>query len=121
MRDRLVAAVLAGAKTCTCSLHALYVGQDEALPVVGQRSLLLGSGDERIAVVETTNVSLVRMADVDDRTAQAEGEGFRDARDWRDAHEAFWSEQLAGIPGGDAITLDDDTIIVVEYFRLVHP
>ena len=43
------------------------------------------------------------------RLALDEGEGFRSVAEWREAHEEFWRR-----------TVDDDTQVVVERFRLVE-
>jgi uncharacterized protein YhfF len=111
LRRTLVEAVLRGEKTATAGLrhdHAPYT--DEPLPQAGDRWLLRGFDDEPVAVVETTEVRVVRAADVDLAFARDEGEGFESVADWRRAHEAFWA--------GQEIT--DDTQVVCERFRLVE-
>jgi len=105
LRHKLVDAVLRGAKTATAGLPA----DGEPLPRVGARCVLLGFDDEPVAVVETTEVRVVRAADVDLAFALDEGEGFETVADWRHAHEEFWADQGIG----------DDTLIVAERFRVV--
>jgi uncharacterized protein YhfF len=119
LRDQLVAAVLSGAKTATSSLRVFYDLESEALPVAGTRSILVGSDGEQVALVESIAVVQLRLGDVDDAIAHAEGEGFADAGAWRASHEAFWQEELDMMAGGEAVGMDDDTIVVVETFRLV--
>ena len=111
LRRRLVDAVLRGDKTATAGLrsdHAPFT--DEPLPEVGQRFALLDFDDRPVAVVETTEVRIVRAGDVDVEFARDEGEGFESVEDWRHAHERFWAEH----------DIDDDTLIVAERFRLVE-
>ena len=111
LRRKLVVAVLRGDKTATAGLaedHAPYT--DEPLPRVGDRCALLDFDDEPVAVVETTEVRLVRAADVDLAFAVDEGEGFETVADWRAAHERFWSDR----------GITDDTMIVAERFRIVE-
>ena len=60
LRDQLVGAILAGAKTSTSSLLADYQHGDEPLPVVGDRSVFMDSQDRPVAVIETTEVRVVR-------------------------------------------------------------
>lgn len=111
-RRELVDAVLRGDKTATAGLADDFAPRTfEPLPVAGDRWALLGNDDEPVGVVETTEVSVVRAADVDVGFARAEGEGFQSVADWRTAHMRFWSDR----------TITDDTPIVCEYFRLGDP
>jgi uncharacterized protein YhfF len=112
LRRKLVAAVLRGEKTATAGLRSDFAPQTaDQLPSIGDRFLLLDFDDQPVAVVETTEVRVVRMADVDLQFARDEGEGFESVADWRSAHELFWAEH----------EIDDDTPIVAERFRLVEP
>ena len=105
LRRALVAAVLRGDKTATAGLHG-----DDPLPEPGQRFLLLDFDDRPVAVVETTEVRVLRADEVDLRFARDEGEGFESVADWREAHERFWSDR----------EIRDDTLIVAERFRLIE-
>jgi uncharacterized protein YhfF len=118
MRDRLVRAVLAGEKIATSSLLAQYKDEGEPLPTVGERRVMIGSSGEEVALVEITEVSVIRLGDADERLAQEEGEGFRSVAEWREAHEYFWRREI--LPGlCQRCQLDDDTEVVVERFRVV--
>lgn len=111
LRRALVEAVLRGEKTATAGLAADHAPHtDEPLPQPGDRWLLLGYDDEPVGVVETTEVRVVRAADVDLPFARDEGEGFESVADWRRAHERFWADR----------GIDDDTPIVAERFRLLR-
>ena len=111
LRRQLVEAVLSGEKTATAGLRLDYAPHtDEPLPRAGERFALLDFDDRPVAVVETTEVRVVRAGDVDLEFARDEGEGFESLEDWREAHERFWSEH----------EIDDDTLIVAERFRLVE-
>jgi uncharacterized protein YhfF len=111
LRRRLVAAVLRGVKTATAGLaedHVPHTG--EPLPRAGDRWSLLDFDDRPVAVVETTEVRVVRAGEIDLAFAVDEGEGFETVADWRAAHERFWSDRGIG----------DDTLIVAERFRVVE-
>ena len=111
LRRRLVDAVLRGEKTATAGLaedHAPYT--DEPLPRPGDRFALLDFDDVPLAVVETTEVRVVRAGDIDLAFAVDEGEGFETVAEWRAAHERFWSDR----------GITDDTLIVAERFRVVE-
>ena len=112
LRRRLVDAVLRGEKTATAGLaedHAPHTA--EPLPQPGDRFALLDFDDVPLAVVETTEVRVVRAGDIDLAFAVDEGEGFETVAEWRAAHERFWSDR----------GITDDTLIVAERFRVVEP
>ena len=124
MRDRLVASVLRGEKTATTSLEVFYTIGGMRLPRPGDRSTLVGSAGQALGLVEVTDTAMLRVGDVGDDVACAEGEGFRDAAAWRRAHELYWSGFVGEIRsrlGDESWVLDDDTPVVVEWFRLVDP
>ena len=105
LRRELVDAVLRGDKTATAGLHG-----EDVPATVGERWLLLDFDDKPVAVVETTEVRVVRAGDVDLDFARDEGEGFESVGDWRAAHERFWHDR----------EITDDTLIVAERFKLVE-
>jgi uncharacterized protein YhfF len=72
--------------------------------------VLIDYDDLPVAVIETTEMRIVRAGDVDEQFARDEGEGFETVEDWRRAHERFWAEH----------EIDDQTLIVAERFRLVE-
>ncbi|WUS63906.1 ASCH domain-containing protein [Kitasatospora sp. NBC_01246] len=120
LRDRLVAAVVSGAKTSTTGLLAEYQHEDEPLPRVGVRSAVIDSDGRAVAVTETTDVRVVPLAEVDLRHAVDEGEGFTTVAAWRAGHEDFWhSEELRAALGDPGFTVDDSTPVVLERFRVV--
>ncbi len=113
-RDRIVADICAGNKTATSSLLTDY--EDEAtstgtqladlLPRPFMLGVLLDSNNQRLGVIETTHIESIRLGDVTQEFARAEGEGFTSVADWRKAHENFWGDSLA-----------DNTLIVCEKIR----
>ena len=119
LRDRLVGAVLTGAKTGTSSLLADWRRDGEALPSVGERQVVVDSDGAQVAVIEIVAVEVLRLGAVDDRIARAEGEEYSTAVDWRAEHERFWTEEV--VPGWrDPPVLDEDTQVVVEWFCVRH-
>lgn len=121
LRDRLVAAVLAGEKTATTGLLVEWEVENEELPEVGERSAVIDSDGREVAVVEVTEVRLLPLGEVDLRLALDEGEGFRSVAEWRAAHERFWhSEEMREGLGDPDFVVDDGTIAVVERFRVVE-
>ena len=120
LRDQLVAAILAGSKTTTTGLVADYELEGSPLPQPGQRQAVVDSAGNRVAVIEVTAVRVVRLADVDLAHAVGEGEGYTSVAEWRAGHEEFWhSAQMRAALGDPDFTVDDDTLLVAEEFRLV--
>jgi uncharacterized protein YhfF len=112
LRDKLVAAVLRGEKTATSWLLAETEEGGEPMPQPGDRWAVVDSDDRPVGVIETLEVRVMRLGDVDLQVALDEGEGFASVAEWREQHEAFWSAYRDDV-------LDDDTPVVVERFRLV--
>lgn len=121
LRDSLVAAILSGAKTSTTGLLIGYERANEPLPEVGQLSAVVDSEGRRVAIIELTDVRVVRLGDVDLQHALDEGEGDESVAQWRAGHEAFWhSAEVRAELGDPGFTVDDDTLVVAERFRLVQ-
>jgi uncharacterized protein YhfF len=120
LRDSLVAAILSGAKTSTTSTLVEYSIENEPLPVVGSRQTVVDSDDTGVAVIETTSVEIVPLASVDLQHALDEGEGYTTVAEWRSAHERYWQgEAMRAWLGDEEFTVDDETLVVLERFRLV--
>ena len=120
LRDQLVTAILSGAKTSTSALLLGYERENEPLPEVGQVSAVVDSGGRRVAAIEVTEVRVIRLADVDLGHARDEGEGYESVGQWRSEHETFWhSAEVRAELGDPGFTVDDDTLIVAERFRLL--
>ena len=109
LRDRLIQAVLDGKKTATSSLLSGWLEENEGLPKLGEQQAPVDSANNTVAVIEITSIDQYRLAEVDELVARDEGEDFSDVAEWRKAHEDFWKPK----------TVDDDTIVVVERFRLI--
>ena len=121
LRDQLVAAILAGEKTTTSGLVADYEHENEPLPVPGLRQVVVDSAGTPVAVIETTAVRVMRLADVGLNHALGEGEGYTSVAEWRVSHEQFWqSAEMRQALGDPVVTVDDDTLVVVWKFRLVQ-
>ncbi|MEU9302772.1 ASCH domain-containing protein [Streptomyces sp. NPDC048269] len=121
LRDKLVAAVLSGAKTSTTGVLAVYGAEGESLPEPGDRFLVVDSGERGVAVLEVTGVEVLRLADVTLRHALDEGEGYASVAEWRTSHERFWhGEEMRAVLGDPGFTVGDETLVVAERFRVVE-
>lgn len=121
LRDKLVALVLAGAKTTTTGLRQDYEIEGEELPVAGTRAAVIDSAGRPVAVIELIEVRVSRLGDVDLDHARDEGEGDDSVATWRAGHEKYWhGADYRGWIGDPDFTVDDDTLAVLERFRLVE-
>jgi uncharacterized protein YhfF len=121
LRDKLVAAILGGEKTSTTGLLEEYSRDGDALPAVGEQALVVDSLGNGVAVIETTAVETKRLGDVDLAFAVAEGEGFESVSAWRAAHVRFFtSPEMTEALGDPRVEIDDDTLVVCEWFRLIE-
>jgi len=117
LADELGLLVLHGPKRATAELVQAFVAQDEPLPRVGDRCLVLGGDGRPLAIVRTTDVRVGPLSSVDDRFAWDEGEGDRTRAWWLDAHTRFFNRQCAAM----GLTFSDDIGVVFERFELVWP
>lgn len=115
LRDALVTAILDGSKTSTSSLLAEYPSGDDPHDEVGSLEAVVDSYGNVVCVIRTMQVRIVRLGDVDDAHAVAEGEGYVNAGQWRAAHEEFWQSPEFIEAVGD-LELNDDTLVVCSRF-----
>lgn len=122
LRDELTALALAGTKTTTAGLFAEFETEGLAPSVPGVREVLLDSDERPVAVIEIVESRVVRLADVDDQHAIDEGEGYRNAAEFRVAHERFWNSYIDDVRRtiGPDFRIDDDTLVVLQRFKVVE-
>jgi uncharacterized protein YhfF len=120
LRDQLVAAILNGSKTSTTGLVVDYEHEGEPLPEVGERAVVIDSDQRPVAVIETTEVRVVPLSEVDLAHAVDEGEGHRSIAEWRTDHESFWhGAEMRAAMDDPEFTVDDSTQAVLQRFRMV--
>jgi uncharacterized protein YhfF len=120
LRDQLVAAILDGTKTSTTGLVADYEHEGDPLPRPGERQVVIDSAGQPVAVIEIVAVRVLRLKDVDLAHVIAEGEGDTSVAQWRAGHETFWhSAPMREALDDPGFTVDDDTLVVAEEFRVV--
>lgn len=92
--DKLAELVVQGVKTATSSAYALYEAEGEALPEVGEYSVILDSHDNAVCIIKTTKVYVTSFDKVSEAHAYKEGEGDRSLDYWREVHENFFTRCL---------------------------
>lgn len=115
--DALAALVLRGEKTAAASALPLYEAEHAPLPQPGQHSVVLGANGQAVCIIRTEKVAVVPFCEVDAAHAFREGEGDKSLAFWRQAHKAFFSQELrqAGLAFGPGMK------VVCEDFRVVWP
>lgn len=106
--------VLEGRKTATSSLHELQGIEDERLPKLGGRSILLDGHGRAVCLSENVSVEIVPFGQVGAAHAAAEGEGDLTLAHWRRAQCEDFTEWLAEV----GRELSDDTPVLCETFRV---
>lgn len=120
LRDQLVAAVLDGSKTSTTATLIEYEIEQEDLPVAGLQEVVIDSVGKPVAVIEMTEIRQARLAEVDLQHAIDEGEGFTTVAQWRAGHEEFWhSQDMRDAMSDPHFAVDDDTVLVLQRFKVV--
>jgi uncharacterized protein YhfF len=123
LRAQLVAAVLRGEKTATAGLLVDYERDGEPLPEVGERLSVIDNDGREVALIEITEVRVLRVGETDEQFARDEGEGFESVAAWREAHDRFWRSYVHEIRdyfGDPDWDVSDDTLYVAVRFRLVE-
>jgi uncharacterized protein YhfF len=119
VRDQVVAAILAGAKTTTTGLVLEYEREGKAFPEPGQQYVVIDSLGGPAAVIEMTEVRKVLIADIDLRHVLDDGD--ESVAQWRAAHEEYWhSAEVRELLGDPGFTVGDDTVVLAQRFRLMH-
>lgn len=89
MADELVALVLQGIKTASCSALADY-SVDDVLPIIGNYSIVLDGQQQPACVIRTHTLRIFRFCEVTEQMACKEGEGDRSLAYWRREHQSFF-------------------------------
>lgn len=115
--DGLAALVLAGKKTATSTPWPLFEEGLEAVPKVGDYSIILNSRGEAVCILRTTRLTLCPFSEVGAGHAAREGEGDLSLSYWRKVHREVFCEMLAeaGLPFQPAMP------VLCEEFEKVYP
>jgi uncharacterized protein YhfF len=116
MADELAGLIMDGKKTATCSLLYEYQRDDEPLPQVGRKQVVVNGDGHPVCITETTDVEVKRFDEVDEDFAHAEGEGDRTRASWARVHQDFFERILAK----EGRTFGNDTLLVCVRFKVLH-
>jgi uncharacterized protein YhfF len=105
-----------GRKTATAGLLWAWEAEHGGPPLVGHQEVVIDWAGIPLAVIELTEVRVIRFRDVDASFARDEGEGDGSLAHWREAHRAFLGRECRRL--GRPYT--DDVPVVCMRFRLLH-
>jgi len=108
--------VLGGIKKATASSLWGFELSGEALPEVGDLSIVTNWTGVALCVIEVMNIEVTRFNDITPAFAELEGEGDKSLAYWKEVHWAFYSRELAGTKYSPS----EDMPIVCEEFRVVY-
>lgn len=114
LADELIELVVDGAKRATAGAVADYEADDEALPAVGDLSVVTDGSMRPRALLEVTDVRVGPLSSVDDAFAFDEGEGDRTLGWWLDAHTWFFTRSYERL----GLEFHPDIPVVFERFAL---
>jgi uncharacterized protein YhfF len=108
--------VVKGQKRATAGWREGMEREHATMPRPGLVSIVTDGFGFPLCAIQTERVDLVRFADVPESFARAEAEGDSSLEDWREGHRDYFGRQAARL----GLAFDDDAIIVLERFRLLH-
>lgn len=117
MAKELADLVMAGEKTATASLHAMYDLDGDPLPKTGEYNVITDWEGEAKVVTETIDVRVQPFKEVSPEFAAKEGEGDKSLDYWRREHIRFFTNELVGT----GKEFNEDMLVVCEEFTVVYP
>ena len=112
--DEGAALILNGKKTLTSS--PFWDFPDGKVPFVGALSVLLDGSQGPRGIVKTTRIEIMPFAAITEEMARAYGEGERTVEWWRRVMGGYYRTSAAR----HNIALTDDTLLIWEWFVVVH-
>lgn len=118
--DELLTLVKEGKKRGTASSLIAYSVENEPVPKVGDKSIILDSKNRAHLIIVTRKVTVTPFLQVHPYHGYLEGEGDRTLKFWREVHEIFFKPdyEAAGKdfdPMGEAVLEEFDVIYPPEY------
>jgi len=111
--DELAKLIVEGKKTATCSAHTLYEIAKEPLPAVGKYTIILNSKNDPVAIIRTSEVQIIKMNEVSEELALAEGSPTYDY--WWNAHKEIFAIELNEY----GMEFSEHMLLVFEKFELI--
>lgn len=115
--DELAELVRKGSKRGTASLKKSYISEGEALPQIGDISMILDWAGNPRCLIETIGVTEYPFQHVPAEFAAVEGEGDGSLDYWKRVHRRAFTREAAA--GGFAFS--EELTVICEEFRVIFP
>jgi uncharacterized protein YhfF len=116
MATELGQLVVAGIKRATASIVLEYEKEGEAVPPVGDISMILDGDKNPLCIIETTEITIAPLNSVDERFAWDEGEGDRSVEWWLAAHRRFFKRFC----DANGLEFSEEMETVFERFKVIY-
>jgi uncharacterized protein YhfF len=117
LADELATRVLTGEKRATTSLLRDFTELGKRVPKPGNFSVIIDGKNSPCCIIQTLQVDIKPLRDVDESFAWDEGGGDRSLEWWRSAHARYFKRQGAR----EGFAVDDGTEVILERFEVVWP
>lgn len=114
LADSLIELVVRGPKRATAGAVAEYEAEGEAVPTVGDLSIVTDGAMRPQALLEATDVRVGPLSSVDEQFAWDEGEGDRSREWWLNAHTRYFTRSYARL----GLEFHPDIPVVFERFAV---
>lgn len=114
--NELAELVKKGTKRATTGLYYFYEIEGEALPKVGELSIIKDWQGKAHCVIETKKVTLLPFNEVTNEMAIIEGEGDKSLNYWREVHIDAFNRSLKEL----SIEFKENMLVVFEEFDVVY-
>jgi uncharacterized protein YhfF len=114
--DNLAELVKQGVKRATTGLYYLYEIEGEALPKVGDISIIIDWQGKAQCIIETKKVTLLSFKEVNEEFAEIEGEGDKSLKYWREVHINAFNRHLKG----HKKEFREDMLVMCQEFKTVY-
>lgn len=110
--DKLAELVLKGEKRATISLYKEYILEEEELPKVGERSIILFDDGREACLIENVEVIVTEFKNITEELAFIEGEGDKSLEYYRKEHIRIFKEIDS--------EFNDSSKVVFEIFKVIE-
>lgn len=117
LADELATHVVTGEKRATTTLLREFTALGKPTPKPGDFSVVIDGQNLPRCIVQTLQVDVKPLLEVDESFAWAEGGGDRSLEWWRSAHTRYFKRQAAR----EGFAVDDGTEVILERFVVVWP
>ena len=115
MADDLLSYVLTGEKTATSGMVLDYEYDNDPIPKVGDKAIILNGTNEPTCIIEYVDIQKMQFIEVKEEFALKEAEGFKSLQDWRDLHWEFFTRRCEVLN----VTMHEEIMLICMEFKMI--